>query len=159
MTRLVQIRTNSSAPDAGARLSVDADPAAHPAGPRVYVETLGCQMNEADSALIVGQLSARGYVRVGDPAAADVILLNTCAVREKAEERVYGRTSQLLRHKKDKVFDTVCMFFDQKARRCTVYESRPGVCRAYPDSKHCGYYDFLKFERAHQADPDFIALT
>jgi Fe-S-cluster containining protein len=66
---------------------------------------------------------------------------------------------RLLRHKKDKVFDTVCMFFDQKARRCTVYESRPGVCRAYPDSKHCGYYDFLKFERAHQADPEFIALT
>ena len=66
---------------------------------------------------------------------------------------------QLLRHKKDKVFDTVCMFLDQKARRCSVYESRPGVCRAYPDSKHCGYYDFLRFERAHQADPEFIALT
>jgi len=66
---------------------------------------------------------------------------------------------QLLRHKKDKVFDTVCTFFDQKARRCTVYEARPGVCRQYPDSNHCGYYDFLKFERAHQADPDFIALT
>lgn len=66
---------------------------------------------------------------------------------------------QLLRHKKDTVFATVCMFLDQKKRSCTVYESRPGVCRAYPDSKHCGYYDFLRFERAHQADPDFIALT
>jgi hypothetical protein len=33
------------------------------------------------------------------------------------------------------------------------------VCRAYPDTKHCGYYDFLRFERAQQADPDFIALT
>ncbi|MCY1062427.1 tRNA (N6-isopentenyl adenosine(37)-C2)-methylthiotransferase MiaB [Nannocystis sp. SCPEA4] len=97
MTRLVQIRGTKPAP---------APPANAPelppvAGPRVYVETLGCQMNEADSALIVGQLAARGYVRVPDPAAADVILLNTCAVREKAEERVYGRTSQLLRHKKD----------------------------------------------------------
>lgn len=71
------------------------------AGPRVYLETLGCQMNEADSAIIMGQLRARGYHRVDDPAAADVILLNTCAVREKAEERVYGRTSQLLRHRKD----------------------------------------------------------
>jgi len=66
---------------------------------------------------------------------------------------------RLLRHQKDTVFDTVCMFLDRKTRRCTVYESRPGVCRDYPDSSRCGYYDFLRFERAHQADPKFIALT
>ena len=66
---------------------------------------------------------------------------------------------RLLRHKKDTVFATVCTFLDLETRRCGVYESRPGVCRAYPDSKHCGYYDFLRFERAHQADPQFIALT
>jgi Fe-S-cluster containining protein len=71
-----------------------------------------------------------------------------------AKERV-----RLLRHKKDTVFATVCTFFDQDKRRCGVYESRPGVCREYPDSRHCGYYEFLKFERAHQDDPDFIALT
>jgi Fe-S-cluster containining protein len=71
-----------------------------------------------------------------------------------AKERV-----RLLRHKKDSVFATVCTFFDQDKRRCTVYESRPGVCREYPDSRHCGYYEFLKFERAHQDDPEFIALT
>jgi len=33
------------------------------------------------------------------------------------------------------------------------------VCRSYPEAKHCCYYDFLRFERAHQADPEFIALT
>ena len=49
--------------------------------------------------------------------------------------------------------------FDQDKRRCTVYESRPGVCREYPDSPRCGYYEFLEFERAHQDDPEFIALT
>ena len=65
----------------------------------------------------------------------------------------------MLRHKKDTVFATVCTFLDQEKRRCTVYEARPGVCRAYPDTKHCGYYDFLRFERAQQADPEFIALT
>jgi Fe-S-cluster containining protein len=64
-----------------------------------------------------------------------------------------------LRHQKDEHFATVCMMFDRKARRCTVYEARPSVCRAYPDSPRCGYYDFLKFERAHQDDPDFIAVT
>jgi uncharacterized protein len=67
--------------------------------------------------------------------------------------------ARLLRHQQDTVFATVCTFLDVKTRRCTVYESRPGVCRDYPDSKHCGYYDFLRFERAHQADPEFIALT
>ena len=66
---------------------------------------------------------------------------------------------RLLRHQKDTVFATICMFFDTKKRRCTVYESRPGVCRDYPDSKRCGYYEFLKFERAHQDDADLIALT
>ena len=66
---------------------------------------------------------------------------------------------RLLRHRKDHVFDSTCMLFDQEKRRCTVYESRPAVCREYPDSPRCGYYEFLKFERAHQDDPEFIALT
>jgi uncharacterized protein len=64
-----------------------------------------------------------------------------------------------LRHRRDKIFETVCMFLDQKTRRCTVYNARPGVCRDYPDSPRCGYYEFLKFERAQQDDPKFIALT
>ena len=70
--------------------------------PNVYVETFGCQMNEADSALIKGQLRRAGYRAVSGPDGADVILVNTCAVREKAEQRVYGRTSQLLRHREQK---------------------------------------------------------
>ena len=64
-----------------------------------------------------------------------------------------------LRHKKDKIFASVCTFLDQKLRRCSIYEARPGVCRAYPDTPRCGYYEFLKFERAQQDDPKFIALT
>jgi uncharacterized protein len=70
-----------------------------------------------------------------------------------------GEKSNVLRHRKDRIFKSVCMFLDQKARRCTVYESRPGVCREYPDSKYCGYYEFLRFEREQQGDPEFIALT
>lgn len=66
---------------------------------------------------------------------------------------------RLLRHRKDHIFESVCAFLDPKTRRCGVYEARPGVCRDYPDSKRCGYYEFLKFERAHQADSKFIALT
>ena len=66
---------------------------------------------------------------------------------------------QLLRHRKDHVFKSTCMFFDQDKRCCTVYEVRPGVCRKYPDAVHCGYYDFLRFEREQQDDKDYVALT
>ena len=54
--------------------------------PRLYVETYGCQMNVADSDLIQGVFAREGYARTEDAALADVILVNTCAVREKAEE-------------------------------------------------------------------------
>lgn len=66
---------------------------------------------------------------------------------------------RMLRHKKDTAFDSACMFLDQKTRKCTVYEVRPGVCRKYPDSSRCGYYEFLKFEREQQADVKLVALT
>jgi len=62
----------------------------------VYVETYGCQMNVADSELINGVLAARGYRSVPEPARADVILLNTCAIRENAEEKVARRVRQLI---------------------------------------------------------------
>ncbi|HVV51860.1 MAG TPA: MiaB/RimO family radical SAM methylthiotransferase, partial [Polyangia bacterium] len=60
-----------------------------------YVETYGCQMNVADTDMVWGLLAKDGYGRTDDPARADLILINTCAVREKAEERVFQRTSML----------------------------------------------------------------
>ncbi|HEX7936657.1 MAG TPA: tRNA (N6-isopentenyl adenosine(37)-C2)-methylthiotransferase MiaB, partial [Paraburkholderia sp.] len=63
------------------------------------METYGCQMNVADSELMLGQLSRAGYDRTEAPGEADVILLNTCAIREHAEQRVYGRLGELSRHK------------------------------------------------------------
>jgi tRNA-2-methylthio-N6-dimethylallyladenosine synthase len=62
---------------------------------RLYVETYGCQMNVADTDLIGGILSSDGYVRTSRAEDADVILINTCAVREKAEERVVARAAEL----------------------------------------------------------------
>ena len=67
---------------------------------RVYIETYGCQMNVADSELMFGLLSRAGYVRAEDPAEADVMLVNTCAVRDNAEQRVIGRMGELQRHKR-----------------------------------------------------------
>ena len=67
---------------------------------RVYIETYGCQMNVADSELMFGVLGREGYVRAEEPAGADVMLVNTCAVRDNAEQRVIGRMGELQRHKR-----------------------------------------------------------
>jgi len=66
-----------------------------PNAPRVYVETYGCQMNVADSDLIGSVLAGAGYATTDSADQADVILVNTCAVREKAEDRVLARASEL----------------------------------------------------------------
>ena len=63
---------------------------------------------------------------------------------------------RILRHRKDHIYGSICRFFDTEARRCTVYVARPAVCRQYPNGAKCGYYEFIRFERRHQDDPDFI---
>ena len=79
--------------------------------PTVYVETYGCQMNVSDSELMLGKLAAAGYRPVDIPDGADVILINTCAIRDHAEQRVIGRLGELKRHMtKDSVMGvTGCM--------------------------------------------------
>jgi tRNA-2-methylthio-N6-dimethylallyladenosine synthase len=67
--------------------------------PQVYLETYGCQMNIADSQTVTAILRRAGYLTTDNPADADVILVNTCAIREHAEDRVLGRLSDLARLK------------------------------------------------------------
>jgi tRNA-2-methylthio-N6-dimethylallyladenosine synthase len=67
---------------------------------RVYIETYGCQMNVADTELMFGVLGRSGYERAERPDEADVMLVNTCAVRDNAEQRVVGRVGELQRYKR-----------------------------------------------------------
>jgi tRNA-2-methylthio-N6-dimethylallyladenosine synthase len=67
---------------------------------RVYIETYGCQMNVADTELMFGVLLRDGFERTDAPDDADVMLVNTCAVRDNAEQRVVGRVGELMRHKR-----------------------------------------------------------
>jgi tRNA-2-methylthio-N6-dimethylallyladenosine synthase len=69
---------------------------------RIYIETYGCQMNLADSEIVLGIMKKHGYSLTDDISKADVILVNTCSVREHAEQRVIGRLSSFLRYKKRK---------------------------------------------------------
>jgi tRNA-2-methylthio-N6-dimethylallyladenosine synthase len=68
-------------------------------GKSVYLETFGCQMNELDSELVVGQLASLGYRFTTDADAADVVLYNTCSVREHAEQKVWSRLGEMKRAK------------------------------------------------------------
>jgi tRNA-2-methylthio-N6-dimethylallyladenosine synthase len=63
--------------------------------PTVYIETYGCQMNVSDTELMLGKLIESGYESVTEPDSADVILINTCAIREHAEQRVIGRIGEM----------------------------------------------------------------
>ena len=82
-----------------------------PPRPTVYIETYGCQMNVSDTELMLGKLIESGYESVTEPDGADVILINTCAIREHAEQRVMGRLGEMKsRMKRDAVVGvTGCM--------------------------------------------------
>ena len=66
---------------------------------KLYIETVGCQMNVLDSELVVGSLRRQGYELVHEPTAADVILFNTCSVRQHAEDKIYSALGRLRPHK------------------------------------------------------------
>lgn len=77
---------------------------------------------------------------------------------EKKYTKFYEKDERVLRHRKDEIFGTACRFLDRETRQCTIYEARPEVCRDYPEGRRCGYYEFLKWERKFQDDPDFIPM-
>lgn len=78
--------------------------------PRVYTETWGCQMNEHDTENLLGMVDEMGYEFVEEPNQADLIIFNTCAVRENAELKVYGNLNILkkLKEKKPELIIAVC---------------------------------------------------
>src|SRR5213595_1978577 len=67
---------------------------------KLYIETVGCQMNVLDSELIVGGLRRQGYELTDEATDADVILFNTCSVRQHAEDKIYSALGRLRGHKK-----------------------------------------------------------
>jgi tRNA-2-methylthio-N6-dimethylallyladenosine synthase len=81
--------------------------------PKAYVETYGCQQNEADSEKLRGYLSQCGYTIASEAEGADVVVMNTCAIREHAEQRVFGNLGALVhtkrRHPGQKIFLCGCM--------------------------------------------------
>ena len=98
--------------------------------PTAYVETYGCQQNEADSEKLRGYLAQCGYVIGSQAEGADVVIMNTCAIREHAEQRVFGNLGALThtkrRHPGQKIFLCGCMAGEEKVSK-RIKESYPHV--------------------------------
>ena len=86
--------------------------------PTAYVETYGCQQNEADSEKLRGYLTQSGYAIVQSAEGADVVVMNTCSIREHAEQRVFGNLGALThtkrRHPEQRIFLCGCMAGETK---------------------------------------------
>ena len=100
------------------------------AAPKAHVETYGCQQNEADSERIRGMLQQSGYGICDEAEGADVVVMNTCAIREHANQRVFGNLGALThtkrRHEGQKIFLCGCMA-GQKTVTDRVKKSFPHV--------------------------------
>jgi tRNA-2-methylthio-N6-dimethylallyladenosine synthase len=95
-------------------------------GKAFYIETFGCQMNAHDSEKVVGTLLAKGYNQVDTPEAADLVLYNTCSIRDKAEQKVFNRLQNFKRAAgKGKVFGVLGCVAQQEGEK--IFERAPHV--------------------------------
>jgi len=91
-----------------------------------YIETFGCQMNAHDSEKVVGTLLQQGYTQVDTPEAAELVLYNTCSIRDKAEQKVFHRLQQFKRNAgKDKIFGVLGCVAQQEGEK--IFERAPHV--------------------------------
>ncbi|MBX9602769.1 MAG: tRNA (N6-isopentenyl adenosine(37)-C2)-methylthiotransferase MiaB [Bryobacteraceae bacterium] len=91
-----------------------------------YIETFGCQMNVHDSEKVIGTLLSQGYRQVGAPEDAELILYNTCSIRDKAEQKVFSRLQQFRKDAgKGKVFAVIGCVAQQEGER--IFEKAPHV--------------------------------
>ena len=72
--------------------------------------------------------------------------------------KMWGK-ERVLRRKRDPLFGETCQFLNQETRGCGIYHARPAVCREYPITKRCAYYDLYKFELDQQDDPTTLPLV
>ncbi len=103
-----------------------------------YIETFGCQMNAHDSEKVVGTLLDKGYEQVATPADAELVLYNTCSIRDKAEQKVFNRLQQFKKDAgKGKVFGVLGCVAQQEGEK--IFERAPHV------SLVCGSASYTRF--------------
>jgi tRNA-2-methylthio-N6-dimethylallyladenosine synthase len=123
--------------------------------PNVFIKTFGCQMNERDSEAVAAQLAARGYTLVATEAEADVILLNTCSVRDDAEQKALNkmRTLVLERKRYEPALKLGFMGCMAQSRGASLLERLPQVDLVLGTQKFhqaAGHLDDLLAGRVHK---------
>jgi tRNA-2-methylthio-N6-dimethylallyladenosine synthase len=92
---------------------------------KFYIETFGCQMNAHDSEKVIVTLTGKGYSQVETPEDADLVLYNTCSIRDKAEQKVFHRLTEFKKRSKDKVIGVLGCVAQQEGER--IFEKAPHV--------------------------------
>jgi len=92
---------------------------------KFYIETFGCQMNAHDSEKVIGTLVGRGYSQVETPDDADLLLYNTCSIRDKAEQKVFNRLIEFKKRSKDKIVGVLGCVAQQEGEK--IFERAPHV--------------------------------
>jgi tRNA-2-methylthio-N6-dimethylallyladenosine synthase len=92
---------------------------------KFYIETFGCQMNVHDSEKVIGTLLGRGYTQVESPGDADLLLYNTCSIRDKAEQKVFHRLDQFKREHQGKIFGVLGCVAQQEGEK--IFDRAPHV--------------------------------
>ena len=92
---------------------------------KFYIETFGCQMNVHDSEKVIGTLVGKGYSQVETPDEADLVLYNTCSIRDRAEQKVFNRLNDFKKRSKDKVIGVLGCVAQQEGEK--IFERAPYV--------------------------------
>src|ERR671921_94626 len=92
---------------------------------KFYIETFGCQMNVHDSEKVIGTLLGRGYTQVDTPGEADLLLYNTCSIRDKAEQKVFHRLDQFKKEHSGKIFGVLGCVAQQEGEK--IFDRSPHV--------------------------------
>src|SRR5437762_2438099 len=126
--------------------------------PKFFIKTYGCQMNERDSEQVAHSLIARGYERVAREAEADVVLLNTCSVRDMADQKALGKMGMLGRMAKERphvMFGFLgCM---AQARGAALLKSLPHVDLVVGTQKFHRVPDYVEELVAKKTAPPAVA--
>ncbi len=119
------------------------------AGRKLFIETYGCQMNVGDSEIVVSIMQQHGYIYTDRAEEADVVLINTCSIRDNAEQRIWGRLSEMRRLRKQRPSLVVgvigCMA--ERLKEQLIEGGHGGDVVAGPDA----YRDLLKLVREAEA--------
>ena len=111
--------------DLAQNVSSDGGTSSPVVGKRFFIETFGCQMNVHDSEKVSGVLLGRGYAEALNPAEADLMLYNTCSIREKAAQKVFSRLGEWRGVSKDKIIGVLGCLAQQEGEE--IFERAPWV--------------------------------